>query len=133
MKHFYKSIAPFLFLLPISSASIAETPEKAVPPMSEMNMNKSKGMHQGMGGMGMMPGMTEEQKDQHLRSFQEHLLKMHDLSNQILAEKDPDKKEQLKNKQLDLMRAHQAQMMEHRLQKMRPNQQMMQSNPNDKK
>ncbi|MGZ8096888.1 MAG: hypothetical protein ACXWUD_11680, partial [Methylosarcina sp.] len=92
-------------------------------PVGEMKMNQGKGMQPGMGmqkgmgmqqgmGMGMGAGMTEEQKDQHLRSFQDHLLKMHDLSNQILSEKNPTKKEELKTKQRELMKAHQAQMME---------------------
>lgn len=133
MNIFYKSMTAFLLLLPISFASIAETQEKPMPQMGEMNMNRGMGMHQGMGGMGMMPGMTEEQKSQQLRSFQEYQLKMHDLSNQILAEKDPAKQQQLKNNQLELMKAHHAQMMEHRMQKMQSNQQKMQSKPMDKK
>lgn len=106
MKYLYKSAAVMLLLLPISITGFAAEPQKAEEPM------KGMGMHQGM-GMGMM-GMTEEQKDQHLRSMQEHMLAMHDLSNQILAEKDPAKKEALKKQQLDLMKAHHAQMMEHR-------------------
>ena len=77
--------------------------------MKEMGMNH---------GMGMMGGMTEQQQTEHMRSTQEHMLMMHDLSNQILAEKDAAKKESLKNKQLELMKAHHAQMMEHHQQKM---------------
>ncbi|NOT84291.1 MAG: hypothetical protein HOP02_05780 [Methylococcaceae bacterium] len=69
--------------------------------------------------MGMMGNMTDAQKDQHYRAMQEHSLIMHDLSNQILAEKDPAKKEQLKNQQLDLMKAHHAQMKEHHQGKMK--------------
>ena len=70
------------------------------------------GMHRGMGGMmGMMAGMSEEEKDKHLRSMQDHMLKMHDLSNKILAEKDPTKQEELKKEQLQLMKAHHAEMM----------------------
>jgi hypothetical protein len=46
------------------------------------------------------------------------MLMMHDLSNQILAEKDPAKKESLKKQQLELMKAHHEQMMQHRQQKM---------------
>jgi hypothetical protein len=69
-------------------------------------------------GMGMMGGMTDAQKDQHYRDMQEHILMMHDLSNQILAEKDPAKKEALKKQQLDLLKAHHAQMMEHHRNKM---------------
>jgi hypothetical protein len=111
MKHLYKSTAVLLLLLPISMMSFAAEPPKADEPMKEM------GMHQGM-SMGMMGGMTEEQKTEHMRSMQEHMLKMHDLSNQILSEKDPAKKESLKNQQLELMKAHHSQMMEHRQQKM---------------
>lgn len=111
MKHLYKSTAALLLLLPISMMSSAAEPQKADAPMKEM------GMHQGM-GMGMMGGMTEEQKTEKMRSMQEHMLQMHDLSNQILAEKDATKKEALKNQQLELMKAHHAQMMEHRQQRM---------------
>jgi hypothetical protein len=76
--------------------------------------SKAMSMPHNMGScMGMMSGMTEEQKDQHLRSMQEHMLKMHELSNQILAEKDAAKKDQLKIQQLELMKAHHNQMMGH--------------------
>ncbi len=106
MKHLYKSTAAFLLLLPLGSASFAAEPQKAPEPTKDMPM------HQGMGmGMGMMGGMSEEQMDQHMRAMQEHMLAMHDLSNQILAEKDPAKKEQLKNQQLQLMKSHHSQMM----------------------
>lgn len=104
MKHLYKSTAAFLLLLPLGSASFAAEPQKAPEPTKDMPM------HQGM-GMGMMGGMSEEQMDQHMRAMQEHMLAMHDLSNQILAEKDPAKKEQLKNQQLQLMKSHHSQMM----------------------
>ena len=101
MKHLYKSIVALLLLLPLgATTSFAEEPQKVAEPMqSGMDMN------QGM-GTGMKGGMTVEQKDQHLRAMQEHMLMMHDLSNQILAEKDPAKKEQLKNQQLQLMKTH---------------------------
>jgi hypothetical protein len=104
MKHLYKSIAALLLLLP-SMMSFAAEPQKADAPMKEM-------------GMGMMGNMTEEQRNEHMRAMQEQMLKMHDLSNQILSEKDPAKKESLKNQQLELMKAHHAQMMQHRQQKM---------------
>jgi len=45
--------------------------------------------------------MTEEQQNQHLNAMQGQSLMMHDLSDQILAEKDPAKKEQLKKQQRD--------------------------------
>jgi hypothetical protein len=108
-----------LFLL-MSAIGNAENIQQVAPPATppkdmgagmQHGMGGGMGMHHGMGGM--MAGMTDEQKDQHLRSMQEHMLKMHDLSNQILAEKDAAKKEGLKKQQLDLMKAHHTQMMEH--------------------
>ncbi len=110
MNRLHKSTAAILLLLPISIATLAAEPQKTTEPM------KAMGMHH---GMGMMDNMTEEQQEQHLQSMQEHMLKMHDLSNQILAEKDPAKKQQLKKQQLDLMKAHHSQMMQHH-QKMMP-------------
>lgn len=113
MINFYKSSAALLLLLPISLSSLAAESKAAPESMPGMAMPQGKGMGMGM-GMGMMGGMSEEQLDQHLRNQQEHLLMMHDLSNQILNEKDPAKKEQLKKQQLELMKAHHAQKMEHR-------------------
>jgi hypothetical protein len=108
MKNGYQAIAGFILFMMIAAASNAEDVQKSAPmPMKGMGM----GMHHGKGGM--MAGMTDVQKDQHMRSMQEHMLKMHDLSNQILAEKDTAKKEQLKTQQLQLMKEHHAQMMEH--------------------
>lgn len=129
MKPYHKSILSLMFLLPVSMISVAETQQTTTPPKGEMKpMGEMKmpgmGMHQ---GMGMMSGMTDEQMEQHLRSTQEHMLAMHDLSNQILAEKDPAKKEELKKQQLQLMKAHHAQMKEHRMQKMMQHQQKMQA------
>ena len=116
MHNLYKSIAALLLLLPLSMVSLAAEPQNTVESMQGMSqhqgmdMNKSQGTetskHQ---GMGMMGGMSEE----HLRSMQEHMLMMHDYSNKILAEKDPAKQAQLKNQQLELMKAHHAQMMQH--------------------
>jgi hypothetical protein len=107
MKNSYQSIAAMCLFALMTATSNAEDVQKSPPmPMKGMGM----GMHHGMGGM--MAGMTEEQKDKHMRSMQEHMLKMHDLSNQILAEKDAAKKEQLKTQQLQLMKAHHAEMME---------------------
>jgi hypothetical protein len=115
MKHLYKSTAVLLLLLPISMMSSAAgtdnrfEPQKIDEPMKEMSVHQ---------GMGMMGGMTEEQKTEKMRAMQEHMLQMHDLSNQILIEKDPAKKEALKKQQLELMKAHHVEMMEHRQQKM---------------
>jgi len=106
MKNSYKSIAAMCLLAGITATGHAEDAKKTdAMPMEGMGM----GMHHGMGGM--MAGMTDEEKDKHMRSMQEHMLKMHDLSNQILAEKDAAKKEQLKTQQLQLMKAHHTEMM----------------------
>lgn len=109
MKNRYPTIAALMFLAVISASSNAEKSPEPMP-MKDMGMQHSMG---GMGMGGMMAGMTEEQKDQHMHAMQEHMLSMHDLSNQILAEKDATKKAQLKAQQLELMKAHHAQMMEH--------------------
>ncbi|ESS72286.1 hypothetical protein MGMO_62c00190 [Methyloglobulus morosus KoM1] len=107
MKNSYQSIAAMCLLAAITATGNAEDAKKTdAMPMEGMGM----GMHHGMGGM--MAGMSDEEKDKHLRSMQEHMLKMHDLSNQILTEKDASKKEQLKAQQLQLMKAHHAEMME---------------------
>lgn len=143
MNKFYRSVTPLLLLFPMLCAHSAETTEKPMAPEGGMKMNQGMEMQPGMGmqqgmrpgmqpgmgmqqGMGMGAGMSEEQKDQHLRAFQDHLLKMHELSSQILSEKDPAKKEELKTKQRELMKAHQAQMMEHRMQRMMQNKQQTQ-------
>lgn len=130
MKTIYKSIPLLIGFLSISMACYAEETEKTMESMGNMKMSPGMGKHQ---GMGMMGNMTEEQKDQHLRAMQEHMLKMHDLSNKILSETDPAKKEELKNQQLQLMKAHQAQMMEHRMQKKMQLQQQKQASPTNKK
>jgi hypothetical protein len=103
---FQKFAAMSVLALVTATSNAEDTQRTPPPPMKGMGM----GMHHGMGGM--MAEMTEEQKDKHLRSMQEHMLKMHDLSNQILAEKDAAKKEQLKEQQLQTMKAHHAEMME---------------------
>ncbi|MGR9088727.1 MAG: hypothetical protein ACU841_16890 [Gammaproteobacteria bacterium] len=117
MNPLYKTMSLLLLLLPLSTPGFAETPQQQTPSMDKMKMDQGMGMKMGM-GMGMGMQMTEEQMDQHLRSYQEHLLKMHDLSNRILSEQDAAKKQQLKNEQLELMKKHHAQMKEHRTQKM---------------
>ena len=53
-----------------------------------------------------MGGMSEEQKDKNMRMMQEHMLQMHDLSDKILAAKDPKERDALKEKQLKLMKEH---------------------------
>ena len=48
---------------------------------------------------------------EHLKIRQEQMLKMHDLSNKILAETDPKKQQALKDQQLELIKAEHLQMM----------------------
>lgn len=105
----YKLMTIGIFLAGFAMLSQAEEKAKLAPPVAPMQ-HGNMAMHQGM--VGMMANMTEEQKSQHMKAMQEHLLQMHDLSNQILAEKDAGKKEQLKAQQLQLMKAHHSQMME---------------------
>ncbi|MGJ0485553.1 MAG: hypothetical protein ACR65R_13645 [Methylomicrobium sp.] len=80
--------------------------------MQGMNMPSGQCDMQGMGCMGMMGEMNNEQTEQHMRMMQEHMLQMQDLSNKILAATDPVEKEKLKKQQLDLMKAHRQQMMQ---------------------
>ena len=98
-----------LALVSLSQACLAAEPVEKKP---EMKMGQPMKMDQPMGKM------DESKMMEHLKMKQEHMLKMHDLSNQILTEKDAAKKESLKNQQLELMKAHHAQMMEHHQQKM---------------
>ena len=79
----------------LTYAAEKTTESKAAPAMSAHH------------GMGMWShGLTDEEKEEHLKAMQEHSLAMHALSNQILAEKDPAKQEQLKVQQRELMKAH---------------------------
>lgn len=66
------------------------------------------------GKMGMehdMGAMDPAKMTEHLKQKQEHMLLMHDLSNKILAEKDPQRQKALKEQQLELMKAHHLEMM----------------------
>jgi opacity protein-like surface antigen len=90
-----------IIALSYSAASFAEQPPAPMAGMQHEGMQS--GMQHGGGGMAM--------DEQHVQLMQEHILKMHELSTQILAEKDPAKKEQLKQQQRDVMKAHHAGMM----------------------
>ncbi len=85
-------------LLALSSIGHAEQAQKPA-------MGGGMDMEHGMGGMDPAK-MTE-----HLKEKQEQMLMMHDLSNKILAEKDPQKQQALKDQQLELMKAHHMKMM----------------------
>ena len=108
MKNPFLSTVFGFFIMATTGLTYAEG---APPPPPMHGPGMGMGMHHGMGGM--MAGMSDEQKDKHLRGMQEHMLKMHDLSNRILAEKDSAKQELLKTEQIQLMKAHHAEMMEH--------------------
>jgi hypothetical protein len=116
MKQKKITIAAFFLSLALSLASHAGSPAATDEPM-----NMQKGM--GMRGHGKM---SEEELNQHLRVSQEHMLKMHDLSNRILAETDEKKKEQLKKEQLELMKAHHTQMMTKRMERKQQHRKSMQ-------
>lgn len=127
MKHIYKAIAICLLTMPLSMAAYAAEHDmsgmgqhEGMKGMSEMGKHDGMkgmpgmGMHDGMEGTGThdgMPGMGM-MSPEHLKEKQAHILLMHDLSNKILAEKDPKKQQQLKDQQLDLMKAHMMKMME---------------------
>lgn len=117
MKTISRTLAVLIMTAPFVTAPYAaeeKTQPSQTPPvhsMPGMNMQQGHGMH-GMGMMGMMGGMSEEQQDQHMRMVQEHMLQMHELSDKILATKDPQEKQKLKDQQLKLMKAHKTQMMQ---------------------
>ena len=59
----------------------------------------------------MNGSMDPAQMEAHLKDRQAHQLAMHDLSNKILAETDPQKQQALKDQQLELMKAEHMKMM----------------------
>ncbi len=92
-----KNLLGFFALLALVSFNQVSVAEEQKPaPKTEMKMG------QGMGGGQMDPAKMKE----HMKMEQEHQLKMHDLSNKILAEKDPKKQQELKDQQLKLMEEH---------------------------
>lgn len=120
MNNLSKSFALFLLLVFFGMNSFAEQAEQAQDqtPMEGTGMGMGQGrMHKGMGmggmHMGMMGNMSEEEKDKRMRSMQKHMLKMHDLSNKILATKNFEAKNRLKEQQIALMKAHMEKMMAH--------------------
>jgi len=108
MKKLFNLVA-ILALVSINQVSFAE--EKPAVPQPEMKMD------QGMGG----GPMDHAKMMEHMKMEQEHQLKIHDLSNKILAETDPKKQQELKDQQLKLMEErhmHKMKMMqEHKKQK----------------
>jgi hypothetical protein len=123
MKHINKAIAICLLSIPLSMAVQAAEHEMGqmgggMQGMQGMGQHAGMGQHEGMqgagqgmqhGGMGGMGGMHGDMMDmspEHLKEMQAHMLIMHDLSNKILAEKDPAKQQALKDQQLLIMKAH---------------------------
>ena len=97
-----KSITP-LILTCVMLASLSALSHAAEPANTGTATANMKPHH----GMGMWAhGMTDEDKEAHLKAMQDYSLKIHDLSNQILAEKDPTKQEALKTQQRELMKEH---------------------------
>lgn len=86
-----------------------------------MKMQINQGKDSKSGGMG---NMNPEMMDKKMRSKQEHMLKMHDLSSRILAEKDSTKKQALKDEQLALMKKMHMDKMQKKM-KMKKNGKMM--------
>ncbi len=129
MKFIVKSIAIFILSSVCYAADESVSMQQGMGKMKGMGEGKMQGMSnmdcmdgkkmQGMGsgsmdcmsgqlmqGMGGMGKMSPEQMEEKMRSMQKHMLKMHDLSNQILSEKNPKKRQVLKDKQLELMKKH---------------------------
>jgi hypothetical protein len=102
------------FCLPAAHAEQTATPPAA-------GGHKMEGMGN-MGGMDNMGGMM--MSDDRLKMKQEHLLKMHELSNKIMATTDAKEKDRLKAEQLQLMKDHEKQhhmMMQQHMQEMMKN------------
>lgn len=111
MKTVYKAVALSVLLMPFALLVQAEEKTVEPPPPPPHEMQPGMGMHDDMPGMGMMGEMPSLER---LKEIQEHNLLMHDLSNKILAEKDPKKKQALKDQQLEVMKAHFKERMEKR-------------------
>ncbi len=88
MKNSLKIMLLCVFFLPLSMTVAAE---------EDKGEHAEHSMHAG----GKM-------SPERLQAMQAHILAMHDLSNKILAEKDPKKQQALKDQQLELMKAHMA-------------------------
>lgn len=103
MKQIYNAIAACLLTLPFSMAAYAAEHDMASMGKPMPGMGQQQGMPmQGMHGDMMADMLSPE----HLKEMQAHMLLMHDLSNKILAEKDPKKQQALKDQQLEVMKAH---------------------------
>lgn len=97
MKRYVKIII-FSTLLPFSLICGAEQPKEPAV---------TSGMAMGADEGAMDPAKIEA----HLKEMQEQTLQMHDLSNKILAETDPQKQQALKDQQLELLKAQHMKIM----------------------
>ena len=93
MNYIKKSAIILVLSMSTSIVSYAES--------GAMKMPMDQGKESKPGGMG---NMNPEMMDKKMRSKQENMLKMHDLSSQILSEKNQAKKQKLKDEQLTLMK-----------------------------
>jgi hypothetical protein len=100
-----KILSRLIAILALVSLSQVCLAVEQVEKTSEMKMDHPMGK------------MDESKMMDHLKMRQE-LLKMHDLSNKILAETDPKKKQALKDEQLELLKAEHMHMMSMHHQKM---------------
>lgn len=108
MKFLTQLMLVSVLLVSVTESTLAEESQAVVQSQEAAKPMPGMGQKHKMGMSGQ--GMSDEQRDQHLRAKQEHLLKMHELSTQILAETDPAKQEALKVQQRQLMKEHYAQM-----------------------
>ncbi len=91
----YIKKSAIILVLSMSTSMVSHAANESM----KMQMNQDKDSK--LGGMG---NMNPEMMDKKMRSKQEHMLKMHDLSSRILAEKDSTKKQALKDEQLALIK-----------------------------
>lgn len=117
-KTFTAVILTAAFCLPAAHAE--QDPAPAKPDTSSTASGHQMGAMGNMGGgMGAMM-----MSDDRLKQKQEHLLKMHELSDKIIAATDPKEKDRLKAEQLRLMKEHEKQhlmMMQQHMQEMMKN------------
>lgn len=90
MKTIFKTIALCLVLMPFSMTVLADDDK-------DKSEHAEHAMH-----------MDGRMSPERLQAVQAHMLALHDLSNKILAEKDPKKQQVLKDQQIELMKAHMA-------------------------
>ena len=107
-----KILSKLIAILALVSLSQVCLAAEQVEKKPEMKMDQPMKMDK------PMAKMDDSKMMEHLKMKQEHILKMHDLSNKILAETDPKKKQELKDQQLELMKSEHMEMMSMHHQKM---------------